>query len=140
MNISLALRKIPCLQRLLERMMFKLREVVAAAIAGVDGWTPAVLLKLESKLHHDVSRECVDPVMAHLIQAAHTAEEVRMAVELLVERRPHARLQKRDETVHVRLLGGSVCALSTPYYLRRPPGGLARRGRWEQGNGFYHFL
>jgi hypothetical protein len=122
----------------------KFQEIVKnAVIAGIPSHGGS-LLELEKRLHQEIARECVDPVVMSFIARAHSSPEVQSQAREIVENTPHIRLQNSQETVNITLLGGSKLTLCTPYYLTRPPKGRGRprkRGkRGKSGNGRYPSL
>lgn len=108
---------------------------------------PGALLEREERLHSEVGRGCLDPVVAVFVQAAHARSDVRERARQYVRSIPGLVAQEKAKEVHVTLLGGSRLALLSPYYLRRPdkskkrPGRKRRRGkRGKAGNGCYPML
>jgi hypothetical protein len=102
--------------------------------------SPEELLNLEREVHQQIARDCVDAVIAEVIQTAHDSPEVAGKAEQLLESRPHLRLQDSGQTVGVTLLGGSTVRIHSPYFLERPPkaGRRRKRGRrGKAGNGLY---
>jgi hypothetical protein len=100
---------------------------------------PGQLLDEETGLHQRTARECVDPVIAARIQAAHEDPKVLEEAEWLA-RTGGFLPQKSTERVTITLLGGSALTLRTPYFLRRPRGGRKKKGRGASGNGVYPVL
>ncbi len=108
---------------------------------------PGDLMELEKRLHQTVAQECLDPVIAALIQDLHEEQEVRLRATALEICRPHLSSQKTNQKVTVTLLGGSKQELSTRYCLARPPK-KKRRGRprkkkvrqKSRDSGLYPFL
>ncbi|MGH7866873.1 MAG: hypothetical protein ACREP9_04365, partial [Candidatus Dormibacteraceae bacterium] len=102
--------------------------------------SPEELLNLEREVHQQIARDCIDPVIAEVIQAAHDSVEVADQAELLLDARPYLRLQDSGQTVGVTLLGGSTVRIHSPYFLDRcpRPGRRRKRGRrGKPGNGLY---
>lgn len=102
---------------------------------------PGQVLDLETRLHHQVAKQCIDPVVGAIVQAAHESPEVERVARDLIAAYPYLRLQKTSQAVVVSFLGGSSVEIMTPYYLLRPPPGPGRkRGRGrrgKEGNGVY---
>ena len=98
----------------------------------------------ETELHHRVTRECLDPIFATVLQKAHDCGEV-VAEAQKIARQDGFTPQRARVLVQVLLLGGSALTLNTPYYLRRRPQkkGPGRPGkpvRGKSGNGVYPVL
>ena len=104
------------------------------------------LLDAEMGFHKRVARECLDPIIAATVQAAHENPKVLERAELLVLSSPSLKPQKSCQEVHLPLLGGSTIIVETPYFLRREKTGKKKgrprkRGkRGEAGNGCYPIL
>lgn len=114
--------------------------MAAQRLASRVAAEPGQLLDEERGLHLKVAQECVDPLIAARIQAAHDDSAVLEKAELLA-RTAGAQPQKATETVRVALLGGSSVTVKTPYFLRRPRRrGRRKAGRGKSGNGVYPIL
>ncbi len=93
---------------------------------------PKDLMELEALLHQEVGQECLDPLVGAMIQELHDDPEIQVRATVLQMSRRHLSLQKANQPVWIRLLGGSKVCLKTPYYLSRPP---RRRGRPRKKKG-----
>ena len=101
---------------------------------------PGTLLQEEMKLHQQAARECLDPVIAARIRAAHEDASVLDEAEMLA-RTGGFQPQKATERVTITLLGGSAISVRTPYFLRRTTKKGRKRGRrGASGNGVYPIL
>lgn len=120
--------------------MNRFRELLEEAAATVPT-SPGEMLDFETRLHQDVARDCIDPVVGAVVQAAHDNKCVAKRAEELTASYPHLRLQKSEQTVVITLLGGSTVEVTTPYFLVRPPshpGHKRKKGRrGKEGNGVY---
>jgi len=128
-----------------EQSVRKFQVLVEAILAGK--WqvsSPEELLALECSLHRDVARDCLDPITAAVIQAAHQNPVVVRRTRELADSCPDVRRQRTGVPVRLTLLGGATLAVETDYYLRRPPRGPGRRRargrRGKRGNGQYPTL
>jgi ribosomal protein L29 len=113
-------------------------------VLALNALCPSTLHDLEQELHRAIARECIDPVVGSVIQAAHSISSVEERALTIMSCVSDLRLQVATQPVRISLLGGSKCTVYTPYYLRRPPRGPGRpRGvgkRGGAGNGVYPFL
>lgn len=134
---------IEVVQKVVEEATLVFKAVLTRAVQAGVPREPGQLHDLERHLHALVARYCVDPVVGALIQAAHFDAEVCERAMNVVNDYPDLTLQKSDETVRVRLLGGTVFTVITPYFLVRKPG-PGRKGkkgkRGPEGNGLYPLL
>ena len=124
----------------IEEAAARFRQFLEEKVASGLPASPEAVCDFEREVHQHVARECIDPVMGELIQAAHNSTAVAEKADQLIEVRPYLRLQDASETVGVTLLGGSTVRIQSPYYLERPPKRGRRRGRGRrgrQGNGLY---
>lgn len=128
-----------------EQSVRKFQVLVEAILAGK--WqvsSPEELIELECSLHRNVARDCLDPITAAVIQAAHENPVVVRRTRELTDSCPNVRRQRTGVLVRLTLLGGSTLAIETDYYLRRPPKGPGRRRargrRGKPGNGQYPTL
>jgi hypothetical protein len=132
------------LGRAIENASNKLLDIFKARLLSLNDLCPSTLHDLEQELHREVARDCIDPVVGSVIQAAHSLSNVEARALKIMSCVDDLRLQVATQPVRVSLLGGSKCTVSTPYYLRRPrrgpgrPRGVGKRG--EAGNGVYPFL
>jgi hypothetical protein len=106
---------------------------------------PGEFLNWESSLHADFSRECLDPVTAAVINAAHDEPVVVGRASAAVDATSNLHGQRASETVSVALLGGSEVKIQTPYFLKRERkrkrgGQRQKKGREQEGNGMYPVL
>lgn len=104
---------------------------------------PGELLNWERSLHADVCRECLDPMTAAVIEAAHEDPLVLGRATAVVNATPNLRPQCASEPVSVALLGGSEKKIQTPYFLdreRQRNGPRKKKGREKEGNGLYPVL
>jgi hypothetical protein len=127
-------------QQRIEEAAARFRQLMEEKLASGLPTSPEELLDLEREIHVMVAKECVDPVVGEIIQAAHDSDSVGDTASQLIDARPYLRLQDAHETVAVTLLGGSIVRIRSPYYLERPPKRGRRRGkgrRGKQGNGLY---
>jgi len=114
------------LARIVQSVTKKFQEIVYhAVISGIPSHGGS-LLEPGKRLHQEIARECVDPVVMGFIAQAHVSAEVQSQAEEIIENTLHMRLQNANETVNITLLGGSKLTLCTPYYLTRPPKGRGR--------------
>lgn len=119
-------------------------EVVKTLIAKEAPADAGEVIARELELHHRVARECLDPIFTAILQKAHESTAV------LSKANSIARLggftpQRAQIPVSVRLLGGSVVKLRTPYYLRRDrrkqsPKSTIKQVRTKPGNGVFPIL
>jgi len=119
----------------------RFRELVQARVSKELPADPGAMQVLERQLHQEVARQCLDPVVGAVLQAAVESEAVVERAAALVAAYEHLNVQKRDAVVQITLLGGSEVAITTPYYLTRPPRKTARKRkkgkRGKEGNGVY---
>lgn len=92
---------------------------------------PQGMLELEQELHCAVPGECIDPVVGVMIEEAHVDPVVIARAEEVLDSIPKVRLQKDDQEVGIRLLGGTEVRLRTPYFLQRGK----KRGGKKKGKG-----
>ena len=122
----------------------KLVAILESRILALVSLCPGSLHDVEQELHREVARECVDPVVGGLIQAAHAFPNVQQQALQVMACQPNLRLQVATQPVQITLLGGSKCTVRTPYYLNRPPRGpgrpRAKGKRGPAGNGVYPVL
>lgn len=122
--------------------LLRLVELVRNFCCDPGAAGPESLALLETEVRNLAVRLICDPLVASGIRFALSAEPAQEAAADLVSKRPYARLQKKDEKVRIRMLGGSLEELTTAYYLIRPPKGPGRQSttRGPAGNGFYPAL
>jgi hypothetical protein len=128
------------LQQQIEVATIRFRQLLQEKIASGLPTSPQELLDLERDIHGQVAKECLDPLVGEMIQAAHDSDAAVEKACQLIGARPYLRLQDSKETVAVTLLGGSTVRIRSPYYLERPPkrGRRRKKGRrGRPGNGLY---
>ena len=127
-----------------EHAVARFRGVIAGALKAGVPVGPCGLLDFETGLHHEVAKECLDPVVGAVIQASLHSEWVATRSAAIVEAFPALKSQKVEQDVAVTLLGGTQARVVTPYFLQRPEPGGARRKRGQRGkpagNGVYPCL
>jgi hypothetical protein len=101
---------------------------------------PGQLLDEEADLHQRAAQQCLDPLTAMRIRAAHEDERVLEQAEM-VARTAGCSPQRSSERVSIMLLGGTSLSVQTPYFLkRRPKDGRRKKVRGASGNGIYPIL
>lgn len=104
---------------------------------------PGEFSNWERLLHADLDRECLDPVTAAVINAAHEDPVVVGRASAAADATPDLRVQRASETVSIALLGGSEAKIRTPYFLKRDRkrgGQRKKKQREKEGNGVYPVL
>lgn len=127
------------LGRVVQEVMVALRDAVESLLKGGLPSTPGQMYDFERALHSKVGRDCVDRIVGQVIKDALASEEVRATAAALLGRYDGVRLQKADQEVEVRLLGGSTTKVKVPYFLQRTAPTSGRR-RQVEGNGVYPTL
>jgi len=130
--------------RAVEDASAKFKSLMKSHFQSLGGLSPGALHDIELKVHTEVMRDCVDPVVGAFIQYAHGSVEVQEQALKIMACQPGLRLQVTAQRVKLTLLGGSKCTVYSPYYLFRPARGPGRpRGkgkRGPEGNGVYPLL
>jgi hypothetical protein len=128
----------------IQEALRKFQEIAMHMLSSGIPSDPGALMELEKRLHQEIARECIDPVVCRFVILALDSPEVAGKAKEIIANTPFIRLQSSHETVRITLLGGSRLNVISPYYLVRPPKGRGRPrrkgSRGKGGKGIYPFL